>query len=105
MGDSRFCIATSGRQLQRTDTLSMTPWAARALSGFQLHDGFATHWFKRIGMPDSFTLRETHDLASTVCQGQEAWDVFGSVASANAPGAIWVHVHGSFHVTLNSVIH
>lgn len=56
-------------------------------------------------MPDSFTLRETHDLASTVCQGQEAWDVFGSVASANAPGAIWVHVHGSFHVTLNSVIH
>lgn len=37
---------------------------------------------KMIGMPDSFTLREMHDLASTVCQGEEAWDVFDSVPGA-----------------------
>jgi len=37
---------------------------------------------KTIGMPDSFTLREMHDLASTVCQGQESWDVFESVPGA-----------------------
>lgn len=26
-----------------------------------------------LGMPDSFTLREMHDLAHTVCQGKEGW--------------------------------
>ncbi|KAF4120818.1 guanosine-diphosphatase [Geosmithia morbida] len=38
---------------------------------------------KVIGMPDSFTLREMHDLAGTVCQGKSGWDVF-----SNIPGAI-----------------
>ncbi|KAL6849306.1 Guanosine-diphosphatase [Amphichorda felina] len=37
---------------------------------------------KTIGMPDSFTLREMHDLASTVCQGEVAWDVFDSIPGA-----------------------
>jgi guanosine-diphosphatase len=33
---------------------------------------------KPLGMPDSFTLREMHDLTDTVCQGEEGWDVFSS---------------------------
>lgn len=37
---------------------------------------------KPIGMPDSFTLREMHDLTNTVCQGNNAWDVFDSVPGA-----------------------
>lgn len=37
---------------------------------------------KPLGMPDSFTLREMHDLAQTVCMGQSAWDVFTAVPGA-----------------------
>ncbi|KAM5345039.1 hypothetical protein ACJ41O_010901 [Fusarium nematophilum] len=37
---------------------------------------------KPLGMPDSFTLREMHDLTQTVCMGQSAWDVFTSVPKA-----------------------
>ena len=37
---------------------------------------------KVLGMPDSFTLREMHDLTQTVCMGQEAWDIFESVPDA-----------------------
>ncbi|KOS21292.1 putative guanosine-diphosphatase [Escovopsis weberi] len=37
---------------------------------------------KPLGMPDSFTLREMHDLTQRVCAGPEAWDVFGSVPGA-----------------------
>nr|XP_036582956.1 GDA1/CD39 family protein [Colletotrichum truncatum]KAF6791852.1 GDA1/CD39 family protein [Colletotrichum truncatum] len=37
---------------------------------------------KPLGMPDSFTLREMHDLANSVCGGEKAWDVFSSVPGA-----------------------
>lgn len=37
---------------------------------------------KPLGMPDSFTLREMHDLTNTVCAGEEAWDVFSTVPQA-----------------------
>ncbi|KAF4976059.1 hypothetical protein FZEAL_7237 [Fusarium zealandicum] len=37
---------------------------------------------KPLGMPDSFTLREMHDLTQTVCMGESAWDVFTSVPDA-----------------------
>lgn len=39
---------------------------------------------KPLGMPDSFTLREMHDLTNTVCQGIDSWDVFNSVPDAMA---------------------
>jgi guanosine-diphosphatase len=39
---------------------------------------------KPLGMPDSFTLREMHDLTQTVCMGSDAWDVFNSVPGAMA---------------------
>jgi guanosine-diphosphatase len=37
---------------------------------------------KPLGMPDSFTLRELHDLTNNVCGGEKAWDVFSSVPGA-----------------------
>ncbi|KAG8424573.1 Guanosine-diphosphatase [Metarhizium acridum] len=35
-----------------------------------------------LGMPDSFTIRELHDLAQTVCKGQTGWGTFDSVPGA-----------------------
>ncbi|KAF5660373.1 guanosine-diphosphatase [Fusarium heterosporum] len=37
---------------------------------------------KPLGMPDSFTLREMHDLTNTVCTGKAAWDVFTTIPEA-----------------------
>ncbi|KAK9774207.1 hypothetical protein AB5N19_13769 [Seiridium cardinale] len=37
---------------------------------------------KPLGMPDSFTLRELHDLTHTVCGGESQWDVFHSIPGA-----------------------
>lgn len=39
---------------------------------------------KILGMPDSFTLRELHDLAQTVCKGKSAWGVFSGFKGAIA---------------------
>jgi guanosine-diphosphatase len=54
---------------------------------FSTEDVFIFSYFydrtKPLGMPDSFTLREMHDLAHTVCSGEDKWDVFTTV-----PGAI-----------------
>ena len=35
-----------------------------------------------LGMPESFTLREMHDLTNRVCAGADEWDVFSSVPGA-----------------------
>ncbi|OAA60460.1 nucleoside diphosphatase gda1 [Niveomyces insectorum RCEF 264] len=35
-----------------------------------------------LGMPESFTLREMHALAGSVCAGAAAWDVFASIPGA-----------------------
>jgi guanosine-diphosphatase len=37
---------------------------------------------KPLGMPDSFTLRELHDLTHTVCSGEDAWDAFSHLPEA-----------------------
>ena len=37
---------------------------------------------KPLGMPDSFTLRELHDLTSIVCGGEPSWDIFSTVPGA-----------------------
>ncbi|KAK0728092.1 nucleoside phosphatase family-domain-containing protein [Lasiosphaeria miniovina] len=43
---------------------------------------FFTDRTQPLGMPESFTLRELHDLAHTVCGGPDAWGVFTSVPTA-----------------------
>lgn len=37
---------------------------------------------KPLGMPDSFTLRELHDLTNAVCGGEESWDAFSNIPDA-----------------------
>lgn len=53
---------------------------------FAREDVFIFSYFydrtKPLGMPDSFTIREMHDLAQTVCMGSGAWDVFSSILDA-----------------------
>ncbi|KAI5461486.1 nucleoside phosphatase family-domain-containing protein [Mariannaea sp. PMI_226] len=53
---------------------------------FTKEDVFIFSYFydrtKPLGMPDSFTLREMHDLAQTVCMGRDAWDIFTTVPGA-----------------------
>ncbi|KAI5859481.1 guanosine-diphosphatase [Durotheca rogersii] len=39
---------------------------------------------KPLGMPDSFTLRELHDLTHSVCGGEQSWDAFSTVPDALA---------------------
>lgn len=53
---------------------------------FAKEDVFIFSYFydrtKPLGMPESFTLREMHDLAQTVCMGRDSWDIFSSVPGA-----------------------
>ena len=37
-----------------------------------------------LGMPESFTLRELHDLTAKVCGGEKTWDSFAGVEGALA---------------------
>lgn len=43
---------------------------------------FFTDRTQPLGMPESFTLREMHDLTARVCDGASAWDVFDTVPGA-----------------------
>ncbi|SPO00665.1 probable guanosine-diphosphatase [Cephalotrichum gorgonifer] len=53
---------------------------------FPKEDVYAFSYFydrtKPLGMPDSFNLREMHDLTGTVCAGEPGWDVFSSIPGA-----------------------
>lgn len=35
-----------------------------------------------LGMPESFTLREMHDLTATVCAGEKSWEAFAGIEGA-----------------------
>ncbi|KAI0157889.1 guanosine-diphosphatase [Hypoxylon sp. FL1284] len=37
---------------------------------------------KPLGMPDSFTLRELHDLTNAVCGGEDTWNAFTNIPDA-----------------------
>ncbi|KAF7904130.1 hypothetical protein EAF00_001464 [Botryotinia globosa] len=53
---------------------------------FQHEDVYTfSYFFDRtdpLGMPESFTLREMHDLTSQVCGGESHWDMFTSIPDA-----------------------
>jgi guanosine-diphosphatase len=38
-----------------------------------------------LGMPESFTLRELHDITAKVCGGQKSWDAFVGLEGEDAP--------------------
>ncbi|PQE23703.1 putative guanosine-diphosphatase protein [Rutstroemia sp. NJR-2017a WRK4] len=53
---------------------------------FQHQDVYTFSYFydrtAPLGMPESFTLRELHQLTSQVCGGESHWDVFSSIPEA-----------------------
>jgi guanosine-diphosphatase len=53
---------------------------------FAREDIYAMSYFydrtQPLGMPESFTLKEMHDLTSQVCGGESSWDVFEGVPGA-----------------------
>jgi len=53
---------------------------------FSREDIYAFSYFydrtQPLGMPESFTLKEIHDLTTQVCGGESSWDMFQGVAGA-----------------------
>ncbi|RYP01153.1 hypothetical protein DL764_006276 [Monosporascus ibericus] len=86
------CRALAERILAKDAECKLAPCSFNGVHQPSLAKTFATedvyifsYFFDRtkpLGMPDSFTLRELHDLTSTVCNGEEAWDVFSTVPGA-----------------------
>ncbi|RYP77138.1 hypothetical protein DL771_001428 [Monosporascus sp. 5C6A] len=86
------CRALAERILAKDAECKLAPCSFNGVHQPSLAKTFATedvyifsYFFDRtkpLGMPDSFTLRELHDLTNTVCNGEEAWDVFSTVPGA-----------------------
>jgi guanosine-diphosphatase len=53
---------------------------------FSREDIYAFSYFydriQPLGMPESFTLKEIHDLTTSVCGGESSWDIFEGVQDA-----------------------
>lgn len=86
------CRALAERILYKEADCALAPCSFNGVHQPSLAKTFSTedvyvfsYFFDRtkpLGMPDSFTLRELHDLTSSVCGGEEAWDVFSTVPGA-----------------------
>lgn len=86
------CRALAEKTLKKDSTCALAPCAFNGVHQPSLEKTFAredvylfSYFYDRtqpLGMPESFTLRELHDLTSRVCAGGEAWDVFASVPGA-----------------------
>jgi len=86
------CRALAERILKKDATCPLLPCSFNGVHQPSIAKTFAkediyflSYFYDRtqpLGMPESFTLREMHDLASRVCGGPKAWDVFQSVPGA-----------------------
>lgn len=86
------CRSMAERILKKESSCGLAPCSFNGVhqpslaKTFAKEDVFVFSFFydrlKPLGMPDSFTLRELHDLANTVCGGEKAWEVFGSIPGA-----------------------
>lgn len=86
------CRALAEKILQKETECKMAPCSFNGVhqpslaKTFALEDVYIFSFFydrtKPLGMPDSFTLREMHDLTSTVCGGEESWDLFSTIPNA-----------------------
>ncbi len=87
------CRSLAERILQKDAACHLAPCSFNGVHQPSIAKTFATediyflsYFYDRtqpLGMPESFTLREFHDLAGAVCAGERAWDVF-----AHVPGAL-----------------
>jgi guanosine-diphosphatase len=86
------CRNLAEKTLQKSASCALAPCSFNGVhqpslaKTFAREDIFIFSYFydrlKPLGMPDSFTIREMHDLTQTVCKGTEAWDVFESIPGA-----------------------
>jgi guanosine-diphosphatase len=86
------CRYWTEKTLHKDDECKIAPCAFRGVHQPPFEQTFAreavyllSYFYDRtmdLGMPESFTLRELQDLATRVCAGEEAWDVFSSVPKA-----------------------
>lgn len=86
------CRALAERILKKESECALAPCSFNGVhqpsldKTFSREDVFIFSFFydrtKPLGMPDSFTLREMHDLTNTVCGGEETWDVFSTIPGA-----------------------
>lgn len=87
------CRALADRILKKEAACSLSPCSFNGVHQPSIAKTFAkediyflSYFYDRtqpLGMPESFTLKEMHDLAHTVCSGESAWGVFN-----NIPGAL-----------------
>ena len=92
-GSPAQCRALAEKTLQKDAECKLAPCAFNGVHQPSLEKTFAredvylfSYFYDRtapLGMPESFTLRELHDLTSRVCHGGSEWKTFESV-----PGAI-----------------
>jgi guanosine-diphosphatase len=86
------CRYWTEKSLHKDDECKIAPCAFRGVYQPPFEQTFAreevyllSYFYDRtmeLGMPESFTLRELQDLASRVCAGEKAWDVFAAVPKA-----------------------
>ncbi|KAI1503573.1 guanosine-diphosphatase [Biscogniauxia marginata] len=86
------CRAMAERILYKDAECKLSPCSFNGVHQPSLAKTFAkedvyifSYFFDRtkpLGMPDSFTLRELHDLTAAVCGGEESWDAFTTVPQA-----------------------
>lgn len=86
------CRAIAEKILQKDTKCKLAPCSFGGIHQPSLEKTFAkedvyifSYFYDRLhalGMPESFTLREIHDLTAQVCQGKSAWSIFETVEKA-----------------------
>jgi len=86
------CRALAEKTLKKESECKIAPCAFNGVHQPSLEKTFSredvylfSYFYDRtqpLGMPESFTLRELHDLTSRVCAGGDAWKVFESIPGA-----------------------
>ncbi|KAI1104900.1 guanosine-diphosphatase [Jackrogersella minutella] len=104
------CRALAERILEKDATCKLKPCSFNGVhqpslaKTFAKEDVYIFSFFydrtKPLGMPDSFTLRELHDLTNAVCGGEQSWD-----SLSNVPGALdELRDRGEYCLDLNFMI-
>ncbi|KAI9369271.1 nucleoside phosphatase family-domain-containing protein [Aspergillus egyptiacus] len=86
------CRGLTEKILHKEATCALAPCSFNGVHQPSLEKTFAkedvyifSYFYERtqpLGMPDSFTLDEMHDLTKTVCAGEDAWGIFEGIPDA-----------------------
>ncbi|KXL49138.1 hypothetical protein M433DRAFT_151974 [Acidomyces richmondensis BFW] len=91
-GSPAQCRALAEKTLKKDAACALAPCAFNGVHQPSLAKTFArediylfSYFYDRtqpLGMPESFTLRELHDLTNRVCHGGDHWNIFSSIPGA-----------------------